>query len=173
MMLRGEVTSDGPRVRLLRGVSIAVAAGVGVLGIGLLGLTLWTVISAVVLFHMAHDRYQASEVRPLQHLITLGLPVGTRAGQARMVLRSAGVSTFIAGRGFSPLVLDASVHRVRSFNPDREESEVYPSGMALFANAREAGNGTLFSERTLTIWLYFDAAGRFTHCTVDEYLALF
>lgn len=120
------------------------------------------------MFHAATDHDRVADVRPLQRLIATTLPVGSTVGQARAVVRSRAVTTFIARRGFDALALDTAFHRVSSFDSDLDESEAYSGGMVLFAGTRNQGDGRLFSERQLIARLFFDAAGRFTHCTVDE-----
>jgi len=160
------------RVGTIHGVRRVVAASIGVLGVGLAGLAVWAVASYGVLFQAAHDRYQAADVRPLRHLIATALPVGATVGQARAVLRSPPVTTFVMRQGFDALRPETPPHPVASFDDGLDESEVYPQGAVLFAGARNGGNGALFSERYLTVRLFFDATGRFIRCTVDESAAL-
>jgi hypothetical protein len=155
----------------IHNVLLALAAGVGALGLGLVGLVVWTIASYWALFHATHDRYQAADVRPLRRIIASTLPVGSTGGRARAALRSRAVITFIAGRGFDTLAPATSLRRTPSFDDSLDESEAYPQGTTLFAGARNWGDGSLFSERYITVRLFFDARGRFTHCTVDESFA--
>jgi len=152
----------------IRGAVVAVAVGADALGVVLLSFTVWVAASAWVLFHAADDRDQTADVRPLRRIITASLPVGSTMGQARAVLRSRAVTAFVARRGFDALQPDMSFRLVPSFDGTLDESEVYARGAALFAGARNGGDGAFFTERSLTVRLFFDATGRFTHCAVDE-----
>lgn len=164
-MRRMEGMDASRAVWTTRGVLTTLTIGVGALGIG---LTVWAVVSYWVMFHAATDHDRVADVRPLRRLIATILPVGSTVGQARIVLRSRAVTTFIARRGFDALAPATVFHRVPSFDGDLDESEVYAGGMVLFAETRNRGNGRLFSERQLIARLFFDADGRFTHCTVAE-----
>lgn len=160
------------RVWSPHGVFGALVIGANVLGVGFLTVAVWIGVSYWAMFHTALDHDHVADVRPLWSLIDASLPTGSTIGRVRAVLRSHDVVALIASRGFGPLAPDTSFHSVPSFDRALDESEVYPRGTVLFAGAWNAGNGVVWSERYLTVRLFFDAAGRFTRYAVDESVAM-
>jgi hypothetical protein len=164
-MLQPQVT---PKTSMVRHLLVVLVVLVGAFVALIVGIIVWFLVSYSLTSNAAYSRYDAADVRPLRRIIAHMLPSGSTVAQAQAALNSRHITAFIQGRGFETLGADTTFHPLPSYQSNMVESETYPRGKALFAETKNWGNGTAFSERYLDVWLFFDTKGRFTGCSIDE-----
>jgi hypothetical protein len=163
------------RLRLKRLTFILLAS----LG-GLLFLALGLIVFCLIAISTDTEAEIAADTVPMRALIQHTLARGATLARTLVFLHSPAIAVYRRAHGFTDpygFYIDTAFVRVPSFDQNGDQAQAYPQGKAVLVTMEHYSGmrrvwGLPFISRSdhkrLAVWLFFDRAGRYTHCQMDE-----
>jgi hypothetical protein len=148
---------------------------------GLLFLALGLIVFSLIAISADAEAEIGADTIPMTALIQHNLAGGATLARTLVFLHSPAIAAYRRAHGFADpydgFYVDTVFVRVPSFDQNGDQAQAYPQGEAALVTMEHYSGmrqvwGLPFISRSdhkrLYVWLFFDRAGRYTHCQMDE-----